>query len=184
MSGRAAGRQEAGAEDLRRLFRRHAAAVSVITTTLAGRPVGLLVTSFASVSADPPLVSFNVSTGASSWPALERAEHLGVHVLGADQQDLAGRVARSGADRFAAPTSWRPGPHSTPLIDGVAAWGVARVEQRVAVGDHVIVVARLLHAGSEDGAEPLVHHDGGYRQLTASRRAGLLSVVRSAGEPA
>jgi flavin reductase (DIM6/NTAB) family NADH-FMN oxidoreductase RutF len=120
----------------------------------------------ASVSASPPLISFNVARSASSWPALAVAQHICVHVLDADQEDLAERFARSGADRFSAPTSWRPGPHGAPVIDGAAAWAVADVRHRFAVGDHVIVVARLLHGDARDQAEPLVHHDGRYWRVS------------------
>jgi flavin reductase (DIM6/NTAB) family NADH-FMN oxidoreductase RutF len=155
----------AGPDDLRRLFRRHAAAIAVITTTHDESPVGLLVTSLASVSAQPPLISFNVSRGSSSWPALSEAQHIGVHVLAAGQEDLADRFARKGTDRFAAPTSWRLGPHQVPLIGGCAAVSVAVVEQRVPVGDHVIVVARLLQVDAEEGASPLVHHEGAYHAV-------------------
>jgi flavin reductase (DIM6/NTAB) family NADH-FMN oxidoreductase RutF len=165
---------DAGPDGLRRLFRRHAAAVAVVTTSHDGVPVGLLVTSLASVSAVPPLISFNVSRGSSSWPALEQAEHLGVHVLGADQEELANRFARKGADRFADPTSWRTGPYRTPLIDGVAACSVAEVEHRLAAGDHVIVVARLLQVDTRDELAPLVHHDGTYHRVVPA-----LTVIRN-----
>ena len=153
---------DAGPDGLRRLFRRHAAAVAVVTTTYRGDPVGLLVTSLASVSASPALISFNVSRTSSSWPALREARHLGVHLLAHDQAQLAGRFARKGAERFSAPTSWQAGPHRTPVIDGVAARSIAEVEQRVPAGDHVIVVARLLSVDTLDGVAPLLHHDGAY----------------------
>ena len=158
---------EAGPDELRRIFRRHAAAVAVVTTTFHEAPVGLLVTSLASVSASPPLISFNVARTSSSWPALAVAEHLGVHVLAAEQEELATRFARTGADRFGAPTSWTSGPHGVPLIQGAAAWAVAVVEERFEAGDHVIVVARLLHADASDDVGPLLHHDGEYRQVSA-----------------
>ncbi|HST82152.1 MAG TPA: flavin reductase family protein [Kineosporiaceae bacterium] len=159
---------EVGPDGLRRIFRRHAAAVAVVTTTHRGAPVGLLVTSLASVSATPPLVSFNVARSSSSWPALAQAEHIGVHVLEAGQEELAVRFASKGADRFAAPTTWWSGPHRTPVIHGAAAWAVAEVEQQVPAGDHVIVVARLLWANARDEADPLVHHDGQYRQVSGA----------------
>jgi flavin reductase (DIM6/NTAB) family NADH-FMN oxidoreductase RutF len=168
----------ATADDLRRVFRRHAAAVAVVTATFDGAPVGLLVTSLASVSATPPLVSFNVSLGSSSRPALEVAEHLGVHVLAAHQDRLADLFATKGADRFAAPTSWAPGPHGVPLLAGCAATAVAAVEQRIPAGDHVIVVARLLTAATSDDEPPLVHHDGGYLSPGHHRPRPRLAVVR------
>ena len=180
---------DAGPDALRRIFRRHAAAVAVVTASHRGRPVGLLVTSLASVSANPPLISFNVSQGSSSWPTLAGAEHIGVHVLNADQQELAGRFARKGADRFSAPTSWRLGPHDTPVIDGTAAVAVAAVEQRIAAGDHVIVVARLLYVDAREEATPLLHHDGEYRRVhpisvhaEQSQPPSRLTVLRSVAE--
>jgi flavin reductase (DIM6/NTAB) family NADH-FMN oxidoreductase RutF len=179
----------AGPDDLRRIFRRHAAAVTVITTSHRGSPVGLLATSLASVSADPPLISFNVARTSSSWPALEVAAHIGVHVLGAQQEGLADRFARKGADRFSAPTSWRPGPYDIPVIDEVAAWAVAAVEHRFEAGDHVILLARLLHADARDEMSPLVHHDGAYRQVAPApprsdnrSAATRLTVIRTGDE--
>jgi flavin reductase (DIM6/NTAB) family NADH-FMN oxidoreductase RutF len=167
----------ADADDLRRFFRRHAAAVAVVTATYEGAPLGLLVTSLASVSASPPLVSFNVSLTSSSRPALEVVDHLGFHVLAADQHGLADVFATKGADRFAAPTSWQPGPHGVPLLDGCAAVAVGRIEHRVPAGDHILVLARLLGVDSRDAAAPLLHHDGAYHRPVPwtghSRRTGI-----------
>jgi flavin reductase (DIM6/NTAB) family NADH-FMN oxidoreductase RutF len=116
-----------------------------------------------------------VALTSSSWPALNEAVHIGLHVLEADQEELANRFARKGADRFSTPTSWRPGPYQVPLLDGCAAWSVAAIEQRIPAGDHVIVVARLLHADARDEAAPLVHHDGAYHRVAPHR----LTVVRT-----
>ena len=93
----------------RSIFRQHAAGVAVITAT-GERPVGFTATSLNSVSAEPPLISFGVGTSSSSWPVIAEADHIGVHILGDHQQELAATFARSGADRFAAPTAWRIGP--------------------------------------------------------------------------
>ncbi|MGW0582255.1 flavin reductase family protein, partial [Streptomyces sp. NPDC002920] len=72
----------ASPELLRSVFRRHAAGVAVITAAGASGPVGFTATSLTSVSAEPPMLSFGVGTGASSWPAISGAEHVGVHLLG------------------------------------------------------------------------------------------------------
>jgi flavin reductase (DIM6/NTAB) family NADH-FMN oxidoreductase RutF len=153
-------------EDLRRAFRRHAAGVAVVTASGTAGPVGFTVTSLVSVSAEPPRVSFNIAHTASSWPVVSRARYLGIHLLGEDQAELAATFARSGADRFAAPTVWQPGPRRVPLIDGCVAWMVGAVEQRLAVGDHEIVVARVVQSGGRpDAGWPLLYHDGAFRRL-------------------
>lgn len=142
--------------------------------------MGLLVTSLASVSTVPPLVSFNVARTSSSWPALQACEHLGLHVLAHDQEELAGRFALKGADRFTAATGWHPGPFRVPLLEGVAARSVAEVEQRIPAGDHVIVLARILDVDTRDDLAPLLHHDGAYhRVVRTTSNISRLSVVKS-----
>lgn len=103
----------ASPELLRSVFRQHAAGVAVITAA-GERPVGFTATSLNSVAADPPLISFGVGTSSSSWPVVAEAEHIGVHILGEDQQELAATFARSGADRFGPSTDWRGGPEGVP----------------------------------------------------------------------
>ncbi|RKE23684.1 flavin reductase family protein [Streptomyces sp. TLI_171] len=147
----------APAELLRRTLRRHAAGVVVIT---APGPVGLTVTSFTSVSLDPALVSFYLSTTASTAPALRAAEAFTVHVLHRGQEELARAFARSGVDRFAG-VPWTTGPHGTPLLAGVTARLTARQVGLHPVGDHLLVVGEVV-AADADGGEPLVHHDGGF----------------------
>ncbi len=164
----------AAAHDLRGVFRRWAAGVAVVTADAAQGPVGFTATSLASVSAQPPLVSFNVSVRSSCWPAIAAADHVGVSLLGEHQQDVATRFATPRIDRFG-PTAWVRGPHGAPLLEDVAAWLVAAVEQRVEAGDHVIVVARVLASGTgPETVGPLVHHDGRFSRLSDRTRLRLL----------
>lgn len=161
----------AGSPDLlRSVFRQHAAGVAVITaTTSGGAPVGFTATSLNSVSADPPLLSFTIGTGSSSWPAVRDSDHLGVHILAEHQQELAGLFARSGADRFGPATDWADGPHGVPVLSGVLAWVVCRVVARVPAGAHRVIIAELVcgdpavHAGGE--GRPLLYHQGRFNAL-------------------
>src|SRR5256885_15201064 len=95
--------QLASPDLLRSVFRRHAAGVAVIPARGDAGPVGFTATSLTSVSAEPPLLSFGIGLGASCWPAMATTDHIGVHILGDHQQDLAATFAKSGADRFGAP---------------------------------------------------------------------------------
>ncbi|MFF6910478.1 flavin reductase family protein [Streptomyces sp. NPDC012389] len=154
----------ASPELLRSVFRRHAAGVAVITAT-GEWPVGFTATSLNSVAAEPPLISFGIGTSSSSWPVLAEAEHVGVHILGEHQQELATTFARSGADRFGPSTDWSSGPEGVPLLAGVSAWLVCRVVARIPAGDHRIVIAQAV-AGDPSGAgRPLVYHQGRFTAL-------------------
>lgn len=150
---------------LRAAFRRHPAGVAIVTAYGQGRPAGFTATSLTSAAAEPPLLSFNIGTGATSWPVISEAEYVGVHLLAEQQQALAARFAASGADRFAAPTRWRYGPHGVPLLDGVVAWLMCRIVARVPVGDHRLVLAEVVDGdadgeGAAAGGRPLLYHAG------------------------
>ncbi|NWF25680.1 flavin reductase family protein [Streptomyces sp. PKU-EA00015] len=151
-------------ELLKSAFRQHAAGVAVITAQ-GERPVGFTATSLTSVAADPPLISFGVGTGSSSWPVVAEAEYVGVHILGEHQQELAATFARSGADRFALPTCWRTGPEGVPVLEGVVAWLVARVVARVPAGDHRLVIAEVVTGDPAGGGRPLLYHQGRFKAL-------------------
>ncbi|MGW3017976.1 flavin reductase family protein [Streptomyces longwoodensis] len=157
--------QLASADLFRSVFRRHAAGVAVITASGDTGPVGFTATSLSSVSAEPPLVSFGIGTGASSWPAVSRAEYVGVHILGEHQRELAATFARSGADRFGAPTSWQDGPHGVPVLDDVLAWLVCRVHARVPAGDHRLVLAEVVLGDPAGDGRPLLYHQGRFTAL-------------------
>lgn len=149
---------------LRSVFRQHAAGVAVITAA-GDRPVGFTATSLNSVAAEPPLISFGVGTSSSSWPVVAEAEHVGVHILGEHQQELAATFARSGADRFGPSTYWRRGPEGVPVLDGVLAWLVCRVVARIPAGDHRIVIAQAVVGDPAGSGRPLVYHQGRFTAL-------------------
>lgn len=155
-----------GSDLLRATFRQHAAGVAVVTVASAhGRPAGFTATSLASVSAEPPLISFGVGTGSGSWPVVAEAEYVGVHVLAEHQHELAARFARSGADRFAPPTRWREGPRGVPVLADVVAWLVCRVVARIPAGDHRLVLAEVAEGDPAGGGRPLLYHEGRFTAL-------------------
>jgi flavin reductase (DIM6/NTAB) family NADH-FMN oxidoreductase RutF len=148
------------AEDLRRFMRRRASTVVVVTAAGATRPVGFTATSFTSVSLRPPVVSFCLAHGSSSWRAVAATEHAGVHILRADQAELARTFATPGLDRFTA-VPWHPGPYGVPLLDDTLGWLVCRITARIDAGDHTIVLSTPVSMAYADGA-PLLYHNGRY----------------------
>ncbi|MGW4460943.1 flavin reductase family protein [Micromonospora sp. NBC_01796] len=162
-----------GTGQFRALLRRQAATVTVVTAPAdpdAGLPAaGFTATSFTSVSLEPPLVSFCLDRGSSSWPTVSRAGYVAVHLLAETQQDVARTFAVSGIDRFAAHPGWQPGPHGVPLLHGVLTWLVCRVVDRLTAGDHSIVLAQPLTGSHGDDGAPLLYHQGAYAGLRETR---------------
>nr|WP_261574726.1 flavin reductase family protein [Frankia gtarii] len=147
---------------LRGAFRRHAAGVTIVTMNGADGPVGFTATSVASLSQSPPLVSLSLSAGSSIVPTLHAADTLVVHLLSHGQHELAARFAAPGADRFAAPTRWRPLGTGEPLLTDAAVWLRCRIRERIPAGDHWLIVAEVVESRAERSDAPLVYHDGGY----------------------
>jgi flavin reductase (DIM6/NTAB) family NADH-FMN oxidoreductase RutF len=159
--------QAAGVEPgrYRRALGAHAAGVVVVTASGPSGPLGLTVSSFTSVGIDPPLVSFYIADSSQTWPQLRQCDAFAVNLLAQDQQAVAGRFARRDADRFGPETAWSPGPLGIPLLDGTAGYVLCRRHAVVEVGDHWLVVGRVVGESVEEGRSPLVRHRGRYTRL-------------------
>ncbi|WP_026532411.1 flavin reductase family protein [Arthrobacter sp. H41] len=144
----------------REVFRRHAAGVAIITATYEGRPFGFTATSVASLSADPPRFSFNMARTSSSWPAVANTNFVGVHMMSTDNEALADRFARS-KDRFSG-NDWSPGPHSVPVLHGVAGWLIGRISMRLSFENNAVVVAEVVAGDTGPDGAPLLYHGGSY----------------------
>jgi flavin reductase (DIM6/NTAB) family NADH-FMN oxidoreductase RutF len=132
--------------------------VTVVTADAGSTPVGLTVSSFTSVSLDPPLLLVCVARTASVLPAFRPGSPIGINVLASDQAWLARRFASRHDDRFQG-VEYHRGPHGVPLLAGVAAWLDCHVARIYAGGDHVILLARA-HSVYRSGATPLLYHSG------------------------
>ncbi|MFD4620512.1 flavin reductase family protein [Streptomyces sp. NPDC058475] len=135
-----------------------------------GDDVGMTATAFMSVSLDPPLVLVSLREGSRMDDLLDEQPLWAVSVLSESQRHIAGRFAMKGriSDRllFEDIPYVRGEAAGAPLVGGALATLECRTEQRVAAGDHTLVVGRVLTAEvpSADGG-PLLHFKGRYRQL-------------------
>lgn len=163
--------------EFRKALGSFATGVTVITTRAAdGAALGMTVSSFNSVSLEPPLVLWSLANSSLSLPAFRAAEHWIVHVLGTDQEGLSGRFARRGEDKFAG-LEFDAGVGGAPLLRGCSARFQCRTAFQYEGGDHVIFVGEVLAFDREDHA-PLVFHGGRYAHAT--RRDAPGSLPRSA----
>lgn len=153
------------AADFRRALGSFATGVTIITTRMQdGTKLGLTVNSFNSVSLNPPLVLWSLAHTSRNLDAFRAAPNWAVHVLAADQDELSGRFARSGGDKFAG-VDIETGMAEVPLLRGCSARFQCRTAFQYEGGDHVIFVGEVL---SFDRSEvpPLVFHGGRYAHAT------------------
>jgi flavin reductase (DIM6/NTAB) family NADH-FMN oxidoreductase RutF len=128
-----------------------------------GGPHGLTVSSFTSVSLEPPLVLICLGHAVTVIDYFRKAKHFGINILAADQRPLSERFACKGADRFDG-LAWQRGETGVPLIPGALSQIECAIRDRVAAGDHDIFIGEMHHARVRDG-EPLIHFAGRYWHL-------------------
>ncbi len=131
-------------EDFKAAFRDYPAGVAIITADDGRGPAGMTATSVVSVSADPALLVFSLSASSSATPLIAGAETVVVHLLGAEQLDLAKRFATGGIDRFADTASWTRLSTGEPLLRGVNSWLRGRITNRVEAGSATVVIVDVL----------------------------------------
>jgi flavin reductase (DIM6/NTAB) family NADH-FMN oxidoreductase RutF len=131
-----------------------------------GTPHGLTVSSFTSVSLDPPLILICLGHRVSAIDVFRASAHFGINVLAEGQRDLAERFAQKEQPRFDG-LKWRRGKTGVPLLPGVLAALECAVRQRLTAGDHDIFVGEVVRARVA-GGDPLIHFVGAYRRLDVS----------------
>ena len=151
---------------LREAFGEFMTGVTVVTTLDAdGEPTGLTVNSFSSLSLDPPLALFSLGKASNTFDAFGALNGFVIHVLGADQRDLAAQFATRDADRFDG-VEWAEGIDGLPVIaDTLAAFECSR-EHTYEGGDHLILVGRIERLTLGDRTRPAL---GYFRSLYFSQ---------------
>ena len=150
-------------EALRHALRDLPSPVAVVTTD-PGEPRGATIGSFASVSLDPPLVSFNVTHGTALHRALDEGYPWAVHLLAADQALVAEHFARPDLEGEAqlAPFAHVRGD-GPPLLRGALAVLECEPHARFEAGDHTVFVGAVVGVIEGAGAEPLLYYRQSYR---------------------
>jgi flavin reductase (DIM6/NTAB) family NADH-FMN oxidoreductase RutF len=124
-------------------------------------PVGTAIGSFASLSLDPPLVTFSITKTSSSWPKIRDTGVFCASVLAEDQEHVSRAFAQSGADKFAG-LGYKAMGTGSPRIDDCVVWMDCDIADVHEGGDHDIVVGAVREMAVEREVKPLLFFRGGY----------------------
>ncbi|MFY1020741.1 flavin reductase [Ectopseudomonas khazarica] len=146
--------------------------VTIITScSEEGEVVGITANSFNSVSLNPPMVLWSLAKSARSLQTFSKARHWNVHVLSTEQEELSGRFARQGEDKFAG-VRLDNGLSNAPLLQDCTARFQCRTAFQYEGGDHVIFVGEVLAFDHSERA-PLAFQRGQYALTTRKPREEL-----------
>lgn len=119
-----------------------------------GAPVGLVCNSFASLSLDPPLISWAVDHGSSSIDGWRATDSYALHILPRIERPLdhplVAVFARRGGEKFAG-LDFELNDHGNPVFPELETRFDCVLHQRLAVGDHDLMIGRpttIVHPGT------------------------------------
>ena len=153
-------------EKLKQFMRNFPQGVTVVTTSYDGRFWGITVSSFTSISLEPPLVMVAISKTAPSHGAFTSSGMFAVNLLAQDQNwvsDIfAGRV--EGAEKFEK-VDYSLSGSGLPLIAGAVGYLECRTWRMYEGGDHTIILGEVVEGSVTRGEKPLVYYNRGYTSV-------------------
>ncbi len=155
------------ADQLRAAMRAWTSGVTVVTAVYGGEQHGMTVSSFTSISLDPPLIVISLQTVSRTHDMVVKAGAFGVTILAASQQLLSERFSSrqssmserlDGLDTETLVTG-------APFIKGGLAYMDCRVTQSIQSGMNTLFIAEVVAVRGDDHDAPLVYHDRTYHRL-------------------
>jgi flavin reductase (DIM6/NTAB) family NADH-FMN oxidoreductase RutF len=148
---------------LKQAMRVYPQGVTVATTTGTSGPIGLTVSSFTSISLEPPLILISVAKGSVIHDLFREAEAYAINFLADDQKSVSDRFAgrTKAKDRFEG-LGFTKGVTGSPIIDGVRVAIECRAWRVYEGGDHSILVGEVVSAKTFNSKRPLVYYSQQY----------------------
>ena len=152
-------------DKFRDAMRRTAAGVAVVTTQGPAGQGGITVSSFCSLSLEPPSVLVCIRRDSTTLARIVRNNVFAASVLAQDQSELASAFASPATpheSRFEL-GQWAEGPGG-PTLSGAVAHFDCRLAHVHDYGSHTIVIGEVIDAASHD-ARPLIYAEQAFHKL-------------------
>ena len=142
-----------------------ATGITVVTTRdKDGKPYGLTVNSFTSVSLNPVLVLVCLDVRLSGLQSFRDSRHFGVSILSEHQEDVSRMFAKKDAER---PTEiFFEGKLGMPLLKNALAIMECQTVKIYEGGDHLIFLGEVDNAENIQPDHPLLYFRGKYRKVS------------------
>ncbi len=154
------------ANDFKNALGSWAAGVTIVTTEHQKKVYGLTVSSFSSLSMDPLLIIVCIAKGNHMEKILPVSQKFAVSILSKGQEEISNRFAISGREpETDLGVPCYPLKTGAPIVSGSAAWLDCEVSELVDGGDHIIAIGKVIQAGAEENAAPLLYFRQSYRNI-------------------
>jgi flavin reductase (DIM6/NTAB) family NADH-FMN oxidoreductase RutF len=155
-------------EDLRHVMRSWTSGVTVVAARYEDQLQGMTVSSFTSISLDPPRVIVSLERSTRTCESAVQSGHFGVTILSSDQDEIsdrfAGRMPEMDNKRFEglAVETMKSG---SPFIVGGIAYLDCRIVDTHDIGANTLLIGEVIAACTTEEDKPLVYFNQDYRSL-------------------
>jgi flavin reductase (DIM6/NTAB) family NADH-FMN oxidoreductase RutF len=151
-------------DQFRQVMGHFATGITIVTTRGAnGKPYGLTVNSFTSVSLNPVLVLVCLDNKLSGLHSFKDAKHFGVSILSEHQEDISRMFATKDSER--PPSIYFEGPLGMPLLRNSLAVMECEIVNVYAGGDHQVFLGEVQSAEVFRLEGALLYFRGKYQRL-------------------
>ena len=153
-------------EQVRHAMRAWASGVTIVTAAHKNEQHGMTVSSFASISLDPPLLMVALQKTTRTSRLISRAKSFGVTILSMGQKEISERFAGRSDDSNDRLEGIETETLITgaPLIKGGLAYFDCRVRQAIDTGTSILFIGEVAAAKQFEG-QPLVYHNRQYMRI-------------------
>ena len=152
-------------QELRRAFSCFATGVTVITgIDQNGKPVGITISSFNTVSLNPPLVLWSIGSQSDLCNSFRIGQKQLIHILDVNQKDLALVFAKQ-LDKNNIQMEHQIKPSGLMRLANCLAYFECETIAVHEGGDHHIIVARVLSIEQDSDRHPLLFAQSQFNQL-------------------
>lgn len=156
--------------EFRQALGRFASGVTVITTKHLDQHHGTTVSSFCSLSLNPPLVLVCIDLNATIHDLIVESGVFGVNILAEHAEPLSRHFARRIPDKFSE-VSYRVGHLGVPLLEDALASLECRVTAQHEGGDHSIFIGEVVALNTQPHEHPLLFYRSTYGRIHTAASA-------------
>jgi flavin reductase (DIM6/NTAB) family NADH-FMN oxidoreductase RutF len=155
------------ADELRFAMRRWATGVTVVTSVHADSLHGMTVSSFTSLSLEPPLIMISLEISTRTHDLIQHSNNFGITVLAADQKSVSSRFSEPSTEaeyRFEGLKLFEL-ETGVPFIEGGVAFFDCQVVAKHDAGTHTVFIGEVIAASQGQDKAPLLYFNQSYRYL-------------------
>jgi len=154
-------------QEFKNALKMWASGVAVVTANSDQGEQGMTVTSFTSVSMDPPQVLVCVNGEAETGAIISSGDSFAVNVLSAAQEQVSNEFAGGSSmeERFKN-VAWKKGSLGLPVFNDALVSMECTLVQKIKAGSHWIIIGEIQNTKVNE-ADPVLYFNSGYRRVAA-----------------